>query len=169
MKNDRIEMNKIEQAIGEVAVARISAMAFEVWPLTYKDVLSQRQIDFMLTRNYTTEALARAIDAGQVFYMVTDNDVDLGFISVHLLQDKLRIEKLYLMPRAQGRGIGKELIAFAARLARQAALPMLELNVNRGNLPAYHFYLKQGFEVTATVDIPYYDYVLDDYIMQKVI
>ncbi|HCX57958.1 MAG TPA: GNAT family N-acetyltransferase, partial [Sphingobacterium sp.] len=70
------------------------------------------------------------------------------------------------MPNVQGKGFGKALIDFASQKTRLKGKGILELNVNRNN-PAYHFYLKQGFEVIETIDIPYYDYVLNDYVMQK--
>ncbi len=58
------------------------------------------------------------------------------------------------------------MISFAEEEATQRGRDTLELNVNRGN-KAYYFYLKQGFEVVEEVDIPYYGYILDDYVMQK--
>lgn len=162
-------MKEMIQLLDNTDMARISAMAFEIWPATYRDILSQEQINFMLKRNYTPTALAHSAEGGQLFYVLKDDatNMDLGFVSLKPRQNTLRIEKLYVMPEAQGKGVGSSLITFAEEKARQATLPVLELNVNRGNLKAYHFYLKQGFAVTDTVDIPYYGYVLDDYVMQK--
>lgn len=147
-------------------IRSISNMAYIIWPLTYAEVLSQDQIDFMLEKNYTVEGLAESMVNGQFFYVLKEDGIGQGFIALKTLEDRVRIEKLYLMPGVQGKGFGKTLIEFASEKTVLKGRGILELNVNRNN-PAYHFYLKQGFKVVQTVDIPYYDYVLNDYVMQK--
>ncbi|GGH11507.1 GNAT family N-acetyltransferase [Sphingobacterium alkalisoli] len=151
-------------------VLTIHQLAHQIYPSTYKDVLSQEQIDFMLENIYGILALKKSMLDGQEFYLLFDEDGGaMGFIA--LLEQKneispLRIEKLYLLPETQGKGCGTLLIDFATNEAIERGKTILELNVNRGN-KAYHFYLKQGFLVTQQVDIPYYKYILDDFVMQK--
>jgi ribosomal protein S18 acetylase RimI-like enzyme len=147
-------------------IRSISNMAHIIWPAAYGDILSQDQIDFMLEKSYTVEGLAESMVDGQFFYVLKEEGVAQGFVALRTFTDKVRIEKLYLMPDVQGKGFGKVLIDFAFEKAMKKGKDILELNVNRNN-PAYHFYLKQGFKVVETVDIPYYDYVLNDYVMQK--
>lgn len=134
---------------------------------TYPAILTEEQIDFMLNKNYTVAAIQALMNSGHDFYLLHEDTVVKGFVSVQEKEQSiLRIEKLYLLAEVKGRGYGKILLDFVAQLAKSKELKLLELNVNRGN-PAYHFYLKQGFVVTEVVDIPYYSYVLDDYVMQK--
>jgi len=149
-------------------IRSISNMAHIIWPEAYGEILSKDQIDFMLEKSYTIEGLAEGMVGGQFFYILKEDGIGQGFVALKTLTDKLRIEKLYLMPNVQGKGFGKALIDFAIEKAKAKGKDILELNVNRNN-PAYHFYLKQGFQVIETVDIPYYDYVLNDYVMQLVI
>jgi len=149
-------------------IRSISNMAHIIWPEAYGEILSKDQIDFMLEKSYTIEGLAEGMVGGQFFYILKEDGIGQGFVALKTLTDKLRIEKLYLMPNVQGKGFGKALIDFAIEKAKAKGKDILELNVNRNN-PAYHFYLKQGFQVTETVDIPYYDYVLNDYVMQLAI
>lgn len=147
-------------------IRSISNMAYIIWPDAYGDILSKDQIDFMLEKSYSIEGLAESMVNGQFFYILKEEGVAQGFVALKTLENKLRIEKLYLMPHVQGKGFGKAMIDFAAEKAHAKGKGILELNVNRYN-PAYHFYLKQGFFVTDTLDTPYYDYVLNDYVMQK--
>lgn len=146
----------------------IQELIFEIYPTTYGEILSQAQIDFMLDKSYSTEGLNNSMAVGQDFYLLFDSEGKaLGFIALQNKEDNiLRIEKLYLHPTTQGKGFGTLLIDFAGREARRREREILELNVNRSN-KAYYFYLKQGFMVTAEVDIPYYGFVLDDYVLQK--
>jgi GNAT superfamily N-acetyltransferase len=149
-------------------IRSISNMAHSIWPDAYGEILSKDQIDFMLEKSYTVEGLAEGMVNGQFFYILKEDGIGKGFIALKTFGDKLRIEKLYLMPNVQGKGFGKSLIDFAIEKAKTKGKDILELNVNRNN-PAYHFYLKQGFQVIETIDIPYYDYVLNDYVMQLAI
>lgn len=160
-------MNYTVEKAGLDGIDHIQRLIFEIYPATYSDILSQEQITFMLQKSYTAEALAETMESGQDFYLLYDTDKNpKGFTALQAKTSAvLRIEKLYLLPKAQGKGLGKLLIDFAKREARQRGHSTLELNVNRNN-KAYFFYLKQGFEVIAEVDIPYYGFVLDDYVMQ---
>lgn len=145
----------------------IHDLVHQIYYPTYKDILSKEQIEFMLDKSYTIAALQASMNSNQDFYLLKEGEEFLGFMALSVNTAKvLRIEKLYLLPEMQGKGCGKLLIDFAQDIAKNTGLSTIELNVNRGN-NAYYFYLKQGFKVTQEIDIPYYGYILDDYVMQK--
>ncbi|MGO1521058.1 MAG: GNAT family N-acetyltransferase [Sphingobacterium sp.] len=145
----------------------IHELAHEIWEPSYRDILSQQQIDFMLEKSYSIQALEQAIGRGtDYFILYQEKRQALGFIAIRPDEDSLRIEKLYLLPQAQGRGHGRRLIDFAAEEAKRHGFDVLELNVNREN-PAFVFYQKAGFRVIRQVDIPYFGFVLNDYVMRK--
>lgn len=152
---------------GEAAV--IQRLGTDVYLSTYSTILSRAQIDFMLEKSYTPQAIQQAMVNGQDFYLLFKEETEaLGFIAIENNNAILRIEKLYLLEQCQGLGLGKMLVDFAVGYAKELGCSIAELNVNRAN-KAYHFYLKQGFQVVREVDMPYYDYILDDYVMQKLI
>lgn len=152
---------------GATEATSISEIGKKSYWETYPAILTTEQIDFMLNKNYTVEAIRALMDGGQDFYVLYEDAVAKGFVSVQVREQAImRIEKLYLLAEVKGRGYGKLLLDFVAQLAKSKDLKRLELNVNRNN-PAYYFYLKQDFLITETVDIPYHGYVLDDYVMQK--
>ncbi|WP_437919381.1 GNAT family N-acetyltransferase [Sphingobacterium sp. LRF_L2] len=145
----------------------ISAIASDSWRVGYTSILSSEQIEFMLAKSYSHQGIIEAMQKGQYFYLLETEETFVGFIALQSKKNHiLRIEKLYLSPLVQGLGYGKELLEFAKQRALALGFRILELNVNRRN-KAYHFYLKQGFNVLSEVDIPYYNFILDDYIMQK--
>ncbi|GAA4521207.1 GNAT family N-acetyltransferase [Sphingobacterium thermophilum] len=145
----------------------IHELAHKIYFPTYTGILSEDQMEFMLEKSYTVTAIQQSIQHGQLFYIAYEENVPVGFIALtNKNENILRIEKLYLLPSSQGKGFGGLMISFAEEEAAQRGRDTLELNVNRGN-KAYYFYLKQGFEVVEEVDIPYYGYILDDYVMQK--
>lgn len=146
----------------------IHELVHQIYFPTYSAILSHSQIDFMLQNIYSMEALRRTIGCDQDFYIMQDEQRSaIGFMALKQVSATvLRIEKLYLLPSFHGKGCGKQFLSYAESIARRFRLKVLELNVNRNN-NAYFFYLKNGFKVVQEVDIPYYTYVLDDYIMQK--
>lgn len=145
----------------------IHRLAHLIWPATYRTVLSDQQIDFMLRKIYAVEALRQSMDAGMDYFQVIPTGKSaVGFMATKVLEDCLRIEKLYLLPESQGQGIGRQLIDFASEQAKQHNRRVLELNVNRGN-PAFRFYQKVGFSVVSQLDIPYFGFILDDFLMRK--
>lgn len=161
-------MRYLVKKANQEEIPLIQDLIFEIYPATYGEILEQAQIDFMLDKSYSAEGLLHSMNSGQDFYLLYDSaESPLGFIALQHKEDViLRIEKLYMRPLTQGKGLGKLLIDFAEQEAKQRQRTTLELNVNRNN-KAYYFYLKQGFTVIAEVDIPYYGFVLDDYILQK--
>ncbi len=147
----------------------IQNLAQRSWHAGYAGVLSPNQIAFMLDKMYSQEGLLEAMHEGCMFFLALEDGNPVGFIGLkRKLPTTLRIEKIYLVPEVQGKGYGKGLLDFGMEEAKRAQLLTLELNVNRKN-KAYYFYLKQGFQVVEEVDIPYYNFVMDDYVMQKTV
>ncbi|NGM73238.1 GNAT family N-acetyltransferase [Sphingobacterium sp. SGL-16] len=158
-------MLQIEKATTEDA-SIIHKLAHQIYYPTYLGILSQEQMDFMLEKSYTVSALQESMRTHQDFYIAYDQQAPIGFIALKSKNATiLRIEKLYLLPQTQGKGFGSQLIDFAKNKATIRNKSIVELNVNRGN-NAYYFYLKVGFKVVQEVDIPYFGYILDDYVMQ---
>jgi len=144
----------------------IENIARESWNHGYANVLPQEQIDFMLRKSYSESGIRESMRRGHRFFLLTSEGDRVGFMALFAkTPDILRVEKLYLLPAVQGKGFGKKLVDFAVGQARESNHSVIELNVNRGN-KAFHFYLKQGFRVVREVDIPYFGFVLDDYVMQ---
>lgn len=159
-------------------ISIIHRLAHEIWWPTYGRILSADQIEHMLQDFYSEEALTKQLASGYHYALWEENGNAQGFACFRADLSKyvrgkdgkemqvMRIERLYVLPATQGKGIGTQLIDFMAEAARAISVSLLELNVNREN-PAVQFYLKNGFQNVLSVDIPYRTYVLNDFIMQK--
>jgi GNAT superfamily N-acetyltransferase len=77
-----------------------------------------------------------------------------------------KLNKLYVLPAAQGTGAGKALLNQAIEVAKAAGSSSIFLQVNKLNT-AYTFYLKHGFikEVEFKFDIGN-GFFMDDYVMR---
>lgn len=152
-------------------IKQIQNIVHITWPITYGEILSKEQLDYMLDLFYSDEALTLQYNKReQLFYMIYEDKTNLGFIGIeHNYSGKAltKIHKIYLLPETQGRGIGKKVIDEIAKLALDNNSKTLVLNVNRFNT-ALGFYKKIGFEVKEEVDIEIGNgYLMEDYVMEK--
>lgn len=148
----------------------IQEIAHIAWPLTYKDILSKAQIEFMLDLFYSDVALQTNLTDGHHFLIAKQDDKPLGFASCEpYYQNKkqTRLHKIYLLPKSQGKGVGQLLIQAVENKAKKNNDQTISLNVNRFNM-AYLFYLKCGFRIIAEEDLEIgQGYVMEDYKMEK--
>jgi len=145
-------------------ISRIHLLAEEIWWPTYRDILSNEQINFMLKDMYSECALLKQMTEGAIFALAEIEGKAVAFASYSFTNKTCKIHKLYISPSRQGKGLGKSLLDFIKNEALNAGANELELNVNRNN-KALEFYLKAGFSILEEVDIPYYGFTLNDYVM----
>jgi ribosomal protein S18 acetylase RimI-like enzyme len=87
------------------------------------------------------------VSRGQVL-LIWLNGIRIGMMSVREQPTELVLDRLYLSPDAQGRGIGTQLLNDLVQRARSAGKP-LRLRVLTSN-PAKRLYERLGFVVTHT-------------------
>ena len=161
----------------------IRSVSERTWPSTYGHIISQEQIDFMLEWMYSDDSLATQMNTGCEFYIASIKDSnldnvhnfdnvynsdweDIGFCSVSPEDGAHKLNKLYVLPAAQGTGAGKALLNKSIEVAKAAGSSSLFLQVNKLNT-AYSFYLKHGFikEAEFKFDIGN-GFFMDDYVMR---
>ena len=153
----------------ESDISAISELAEKIWWPSYRNIISDEQISFMLNDMYSAESLKEQMGSGIEFLIVEKENFPVAFAGYSLTNTEnqvYKLHKLYVLPTEQGRGTGRKLIEQVSSLATAKGGKILELNVNRGN-PAHHFYSKIGFDIYQTVDISYHHFILNDYIMRK--
>lgn len=163
-------MLKINVA-SETDLSEIKRIAYETWPLTFGEILSPQQIEYMLEWMYSLPSLTEQIqEKGHVFILIKEEGESLGYVSYELNYKgiaKTKIHKIYLLPASQGKGVGAALIRRLAEIATENQNTALILNVNRFN-KAIGFYEKMGFAIVGSEDIDIGDgFLMQDYIMEK--
>lgn len=151
-------------------IPTIRDIAQQVFPLTYKEILSTAQIDFMMEWMYSEDSLKGQINGNHTFFIAYDKDINAcGYVSVEKESaHSFHLQKLYLLPKHHGSGIAALLMNTAIEFARKESRgnAILELNVNRQNYRAQKFYKKQGFSIARSVDIEIHQgFFMNDYIM----
>ena len=158
--------------VGVENIDTIHELAHAIWPVSYKGIITEEQIDYMLELIYSTEALRDQIqNLKHQFSIIYNAETPVGFASYSPKADDVsgvyRLNKLYLLPNQQGKGTGKIMLNYIVDEIKKAGATAVELNVNKHN-PAFHFYIKNNFTITKddVLDIGN-GYVMDDYIMTK--
>ena len=151
-------------------IPAIVKIAYDTWFVTYQDVISQAQIEYMFGEMYTPESIYKQMDFYKhAFLILYQAEMPIGFASYGKLEEPIntfKLHKLYLLPSEQNKGFGRMLLSEVEKKAANLAANHLHLNVNRKN-PALSFYEKLGYEIIETVDIPFAEFWLNDYVLAK--
>lgn len=155
---------------GDEDLPAIGELARLIWHECYPGIITREQIDYMLAKMYSLETLRAELKSG-IFYerLLIDGGLS-GFASFGPAEqaDAIKLHKLYLHPKQQGRGLGTALLMHCENEARKLGASLLTLNVNKRNRNAIDVYQRNGFSITDSVvsDIGN-GFVMDDYVMSK--
>jgi GNAT superfamily N-acetyltransferase len=157
------------RALKQDELSIVHEIAHATWPDTFKDILSQEQIQYMLNWMYDLKQLENQFNQGHQFYVAELEEMPVGFIGIepnHPEKGLTKIHKIYILPNKQGLGIGKKLIEFVKKIAIQSEMKGLLLNVNRFN-KAVDFYKSIGFNILFEENIDIGDgYLMEDFVMK---
>lgn len=152
----------------EEEIPVIRAVAAVAFPATYRTLLTPEQLDYMMEWMYSEASLREQFRTGHVWYLIEAGGEAAGYVSVERQGEALfHLQKIYLLPRYQGLGLGARLFGRVVDHVRaeHPGRSLLELNVNRGN-PALHFYERMGMRRLREGDFPIGGgFYMNDYIM----
>jgi GNAT superfamily N-acetyltransferase len=146
----------------------IGYLAQQIWPVTYGEILSADQMEYMLKLIYSPAALKDQMDIHHQFLIAELNETPVGFASYSAIEkDVYKLHKLYVLPELHGKGLGKAILDFVSEEAVSKGARTLRLNMNRHN-KARKFYEKYGFSITKEEDVDIgNNYFMNDYVMEK--
>ncbi len=152
-------------------VPAVAALARLVWQDAYADIITQAQIDYMLEERYNAARLRGELEAAGIWWdKATVAGQMVAFASTLLgpAAREMKVDKLYVAPQWQRRGLGGRLLAHLAERALAQGCDTLLLAVNKRNERAIAAYRKHGFGVREAVCVDIgNDFVMDDFIMVK--
>ncbi|MDD5296974.1 MAG: GNAT family N-acetyltransferase [Rhodocyclaceae bacterium] len=159
------------RAVRADEVEAIGALARVIWQAAYLDMIGQGQIDYMLAQRYGAERMREELARPDIWWrQILVDGQRLGFYACQTGEKpgELKLDKLYVHPGHQRRGLGGRLLAHASELARGQGCHTLVLAVHKGNAPAIAAYKKHGFAIREPIYIDIGGgYVMDDYLMEK--
>jgi len=152
-------------------IPAVQRLADVVWRAYYPGIIPQPQIDYMLARGYSDEALAKFVrDGGAGLALARVDGALVGFAAWHRHREPAttKLDKLYVLPEQHGHSLGRALIAYVEAAARRDGARTLILNVAKRNVKATAAYVACGFATReATVIDIGNGFFMDDYVMAK--
>lgn len=149
-------------------VLSISAMADEIWHEHYDKLVGQEQVDYMLEKFLSPDALTRQIAEEDYEYFLISYDYTFaGFSGIREKDGSLFLSKLYIHEDFRKKHISSEMMRKFIELCKLRNLDKIWLTVNKRNFRSIDVYKHFGFETVREecTDIGA-GYVMDDYIME---
>ncbi len=151
-------------------IEQLAQSALKIWNEYYIQIITKEQIDYMVNKFQSAEAIADQIEnQGYEYYLLKPEDAIAGYIGVkETPQDSLFLSKFYILKENRGKGYAREAMDFMTELCKKRGIKSIWLTVNRNNENSIKVYEKFGFHVTKTqVSDIGNGYVMDDFIMEK--
>ena len=135
-------------------VEKLQKVSRETFKATFDPYTAPNYMARFLEEDYETVKLVKEIENpnSRVYYLMVQNEI-AGYLkinvgdaqTVHLRENALEVERIYLRSSFQHRGLGNVLLDFAEKTAREEGKDYMWLGVYEKNVPAQHFYKRHGF------------------------
>ena len=144
----------------------VEALAFTIWREHYTPIIGAAQVEYMLAKFQTAQAVEQQIREGALYFLIRGGEKEnLGFLSVIPRERELFLSKLYLLKDQRGKGYASMALEFIKSLAQDEGLERITLTVHKRN-PSVKVYETLGFKIMGPVVTDIGDgYVMDDYRM----
>lgn len=149
----------------------LAKLADEIWHEYFTKILTLSQIDYMVEKFQSVPAIMDQItNQGYKYYIIRNAETDIGYMGYKYEDNKLFLSKLYIKRKNRGMGYASQAFIFLEDECKKNNLVAIWLTVNRFNENTIQVYEKKGFSKVRTqvLDIGN-GFVMDDYIMEKII
>jgi ribosomal protein S18 acetylase RimI-like enzyme len=158
---------RIIPVANEELVLSLSAVADDIWRQHYTPIIGEAQVDYMLEKFLSPEALVEQINAGYEYFLFSYDYTFAGFAGIHEEDNKLFLSKLYVHEDFRGKGIGSYMFQKFIEICKLRNLKTIWLTCNRNNTESLAVYEHLGFKkVREEVADIGNGFVMDDYIME---
>lgn len=149
-------------------IDKLANLASEIWHKYWPKILSPAQIDYMVAKFQSFNAIKEQLEDEHYIYNMMEEDGNLiGYFGLCPKDDYVFLSKIYIKEDYRGSGRGKEAFKKIIETAKEHNKNSIRLTVNKYNTNTIKAYEKWGFFIINDVvtDIGE-DFVMDDYIME---
>lgn len=170
-KNDLAKLSLIKVETRE-NVELVAKLAKEIWTQHYTPIIGKNQVDYMLSRLQSPEAIWNDIsNRGFIYDLVLIEGSPAAYMAsqMDLEKERLFLSKLYVAEKYRKMGIARLLSNLLQKRAKDDNIHTIWLTVNKNNLESIQVYKRMGFVIAGqqVQDIGN-GFVMDDYIMQLI-
>ncbi len=149
-------------------IKKLADLASDIWHEYWPIILTPEQIDYMIEKFQSYNAIKRQIEEeGYIYNVLEDNGNTIGYFGVCPKNGYLFLSKLYIKKDFRELGCGKQAFNKIKQTAQQFNKCSIKLTVNKNNINTIKAYEKWGFqEIDSVVTDIGNGFVMDDYIME---
>lgn len=159
---------RIIPVTNEELIYSLAAIADEIWHEHFTPIIGKAQVDYMLEKFLSPEALAEQLNNGYHYFLYSYEYTFIGFSGIHAEDDgTLFLSKLYIDKEFRGKGFSSYIFKKHVEFCKTHHLNKIWLTCNRFNENSLAVYEHWGFEKVRTqvADIGN-GFVMDDYILE---
>lgn len=153
-------------------IKEVSLLAKEIWNEYSIRFISQEQIDYMLEKFQSEQAIKGQINFQKYsYYFLEEDGENFGYFAVQKLKENLFLSKFYIKKEFRGKGYARKAFVNAIiPIAKELEIPKISLTVNKYNFVAIMVYERLGFDRIGAKELNIgNDYVMDDYLYEYII
>ena len=156
----------VKTAQSDSDIELIEALAEKIWNQHYTPIIGKNQVDYMLDKFQSCEAMKDDISKGYTYFIVSVAGKPCGYSAVKA-DNGVFLSKFYVEEEARGKGAGKAMLSAINDYAKKKNLKRIWLTCNKYN-PTVDIYKKLGYTIADSIvtDIGG-GFVMDDYVMEK--
>jgi diamine N-acetyltransferase len=160
----------ITKVITKTEIKAVEKLAKEIWTEHYTTIIGKEQVDYMLEKFQSEEAIANQITSEKYkYYLIRKNENYIGYAAIQVKKEELFLSKIYIKNSERGRGHGKKIITFIENLTKENKLNKITLTVNKNNIKTIKAYKNCGFKnIGALIQDIGNGFVMNDYVMEKI-
>lgn len=158
---------RIIPVTNEELVYSLSAVADDIWHQHFTPIIGEAQVDYMLEKFLSPEALVEQINSGYEYFLFSYEYTFAGFAGIHEEDGNLFLSKLYVHKDFRGKGIASYMFQKLIEICKMRGLKKVWLTCNRHNTNTLAIYEHLGFKkVREQVADIGNGFIMDDFIME---
>ncbi|MEG1474776.1 MAG: GNAT family N-acetyltransferase [Longicatena sp.] len=159
---------EIKECKTEEQLQELAALASHIWHEYFTSIITLEQIDYMVEKYQSYDAIKQAIQEEHYTYFVAyEEGVMVAYCGVKPEEERLFLSKLYVCKEKRGKHYSTLLLQRAIALAKDLHKTAIYLTCNKYNQHSLDVYKGKGF---VTIDAVQTDishgFIMDDYILQ---
>ena len=147
-------------------VPTIKEVLHETWHDTYASLLPKTAIELITSQWHVPQLLTEQVQNPDIYFAIArDGGTVAGLITARQQDDAVVVDRLYVRPQFQRRGIGRLLLESSYHVFVDAR--RVRLTVEAANRKGVAFYAKEGFRETARLSEEVAGTSLENLVMEK--
>lgn len=138
-----------EQVTTKEQISRLAALADEIWHEWFPEIISVRQIDYMLNRFQSVKAITDQLAKNHYeYYFITLDGEIIGYFGIQPQENnRLFLSKIYIRKDCRGKGLGSQTFERIKAICKERGFTSVWLTVNKHNDSSVAVYKKIGFKI----------------------